>query len=134
MGLFRHAGIGDFHMDGVIDSDAIMKTRVSKKVTAISVVMEGEIIANLDRISIGIRLATGKVLNRSALIRAILTANLECSTEWTQCLSEAEMIAIIRSRLVINTMLGKKEIKQARATDRPQQAGSKAASSASCTP
>jgi hypothetical protein len=117
MGLFRHAGIGDFHMDGVIDSDAIMKTRVplSNKVTAISVVMEDEIIANLDRISIGIRLATGKVLNRSALIRAILTANLECSTEWTQCPSEAEMIAIIRSRLVINTMLGKKEIKQARA-------------------
>jgi hypothetical protein len=112
-----------------------MKTRVplSKKVTAISVVMEGEIIANLDRISIGIRLATGKVLNRSALIRAILTANLECSTEWPQRLPEAEMIAIIRSRLMINTMLGKKEIKQARATDRPQQAGSKAASSASCT-
>jgi hypothetical protein len=26
-GLFRHVGIGDFHMDGVIDSDAIMKTR-----------------------------------------------------------------------------------------------------------
>jgi hypothetical protein len=103
-------------MDGVIDSDAIMKTQVplTKKITPISVVLEDEIIANLDRVSIGIRLATGRALNRSALIRAILTANLECSTEWTQCSSEAEMIAIIRSRLMINTLLGKKEIRQTR--------------------
>ena len=115
-GLFRHAGIGDFHMDGVIDSDAIMKTQVplTKKITPISVVLEDEIIANLDRVSIGIRLATGRALNRSALIRAILTANLECSTEWTQCPSEAEMIAIIRSRLMINALTEKKQIKQAK--------------------
>jgi hypothetical protein len=103
-------------MDGVIDSDAIMKTHVplSKKIPAISVVMEDEIIAKLDLISIGIRRATGKVLNRSALIRAILTANLECSSEWTHCPSEAEMIAIIRSRLIINSLADRKPIKQPR--------------------
>ena len=74
--------------------------------------MEDEIIANLDRVSIGIRLATGKVLNRSALIRAILTANVECSSEWTKCSSEAEMIAVSRSRLLINTLTEGKPIKQ----------------------
>jgi len=76
--------------------------------------MEDEIIANLDRISIGIRLATGKVLDRFALIRAILTANLECSAEWMQCPSEAAMIAIIRSRLIMNTLAERKQIKQPR--------------------
>lgn len=65
-------------MDGVIDSDTNMKTRVplTKKTTAISVVLEDEIIAELDRTSIGMRLTTGRALNRSILIRAILTANL----------------------------------------------------------
>jgi hypothetical protein len=103
-------------MDGVIDSDAIMKTQVplTKKITPISVVLEDEIIANLDRVSIGIRLATGRALNRSALIRAILTAKLECSPEWMQCQSEADIIAIIRSRLIVNSLAGRKEVKQPR--------------------
>ena len=99
-------------MDGVIDSYAIMKTNIPLSKTVISVVMYDESIANLDLISIGIRQATGTVLNRSALIRAILAVNLECSSEWTQCQPEAELVAIIRSRLIINSLADREPIKQ----------------------
>jgi hypothetical protein len=112
--VFVLPGVGDIHMDGVIDSDTNMKTRVPlvKKTTAISVVLEDEIIAELDRTSIGMRLATVRALNRSILIRAILTANLAYSIEWTHCLGEEEIIAVIGCRLVTNEMLAKREIKQ----------------------
>jgi len=99
-------------MDGVIDSYAIMKTNIPLSKTVISVVMYDESIANLDLISIGIRQATGTVLNRSALIRAILAVNLECSSEWTPCQPEAELVAIIRSRLIINSLADREPIKQ----------------------
>jgi hypothetical protein len=112
--VFGFPGVGDIHMDGVIDSDTNMKTRVSltKKTTAISVVLEDEIIAHIDHTSVGMRLTTGQALNRSILIRAILTANLAYSIEWTHCLSEEEIIAVIGRRLVTNQMIEKKQIKQ----------------------
>jgi hypothetical protein len=100
-------------MDGVIDSDTNMKARVpltKKKTTAISVVLE--IIAHLDHTSVGMRLTTGQALNRCILIRAILTANLAYSIEWTHCLGEEDIIAIIGRRLVTNEMLAKRQIKQ----------------------
>jgi hypothetical protein len=113
--VFAFAGVGDIHMDGVIDSDTNMKARVpltKKKTTAISVVLQDEIIAHLDHTSVGMRLTTGQALNRSILIRAILTANLAYSIEWTHCLGEEDIIAIIGRRLVTNEMLAKRQIKQ----------------------
>jgi hypothetical protein len=80
-----------------------MKTTVPpviKKTSAICVVLEDEVIAYLDHTSIGMRLTTGRAVNRSMLIRAILTANLAYCLEWTHCLSEAEITAIIGRRLV----------------------------------
>ena len=114
--VFIFPGVGDIHMDGVIDSDTNMKTRVPliKKTTAISVVLEDEIIAHLDHTSVEMRLTTGRALNRSILIRAILTANLAYSIEWTHCLNEEEIIAFIGRRLVTSEMLAKREIKRSK--------------------
>ena len=113
-GVFALPGVGDIHMEGVIDSETTMKTTVplKKKTTAISVVLEAEIIAHLDHTSVGMRLTTGQAINRSTLIRAILTANLAYSIEWTHCLNETEIVDVIGRRLVTNQMLAKRDIKQ----------------------
>jgi hypothetical protein len=94
-----------------------MKKPVSpiKKTSAICVVLDDAIIAYLDHTSIGMRLTTGRAMNRSMLIRAILTANLAYSLEWTHCLSETEIIAVIGRRLVKTLITERKQIERSKA-------------------
>jgi len=109
--VFVFPGVGDISLDGVIDSHTVMKTDIPamKKTTTISVVLENETIAHLDHASVQMRLTTGRALNRSMLIRAILTATVGYSSEWLDCLSGAEITAVIGRRLATNEI---KEMKQ----------------------